>query len=393
MKRLFLTLALLIASTQTALAADIRLAWDPVDPAPTGYRIYQRTGGESYDYSTPLWEGPESTCMVTVPDGVESAFVARAYILEFCTAGAAGSKAYLITGDYFHLETMEYQAATIYLANDSSQGSGTSRMLYQQDRSVAWSNRTVGQLAAIGPSDDIVDDFVYLLSTQVDHWNTVRQSAGMNALGFLYSYQLESNVYGTGKLAPWMHHFWVATYGYLSDLEPLSSMTNLNAVRDHLYKIPVGMLGPNGTDYYCFNDASQYEMKVSATQTSDPADYYDSWGTVYEETTGSPNTSCANILDGSDSGVPTIATGYWANLLPAIAYAVEDGATGASDAWTRMTGATNFSTFESAGFDDAPVWGIYPRSIGEGGGSGEQSLSLSGGSRTISTGGSRSITW
>ncbi len=272
--------------------------------------------------------------------------------------GSGGYLAYLITGDYYHLETMEYQAALCYLVTSSSRGSGTSRVLRPvQTRGVAWANRTVGQLAAIGPSDDIVDDLVALLGTSASYWDTERQKAGQNQLGYLYTYEW----YDPGVISPWQQHFWIQTFGMLSDLEPLAGMTALNAVRDNFYKAAVGILGPNGTDYYCFTEASQYTLTVSSA-SNDPTSWYDSWGTVYEQTHGSPNTFCGNTVGGSSGGAPaSAATGYWGNLLPAIAYAVDDNATGASTAWSRLTGAADWSTIDSSGFDDVPNWGIVPR--------------------------------
>jgi len=32
-------------------------------------------------------------------------------------------------------------------------------------------------------------------------------------------------------------------------------------------------------------------------------------------------------------------------------------------AWSRLTGATNWSTLENSGFDNVPIWGIIPRVI------------------------------
>jgi hypothetical protein len=58
-----------------------------------------------------------------------------------------------------------------------------------------------------------------------------------------------------------------------------------------------------------------------------------------------------------------VPNGYWGNLMPAIAYAVDHGAPGASAAWARLTGASNWSVLASAGFDDIPIWGIVPRSF------------------------------
>jgi len=95
------------------------------------------------------------------------------------------------------------------------------------------------------------------------------------------------------------------------------------------------------------------------------ANYYDSWSTVYEQTIGSQNLSCGTSLQGSSGGDPAEAsTGYWGNLMPAIAQAVDHGATDAAAAWARLTSASNWNTVASSGFDDIPIWGIVPRGFG-----------------------------
>ncbi len=67
---IILIIAVLMASTQTAVFAatysvpettEIALAWDPNDPAPEGYRIYQRLEGQAYDYTQPVWTGTNAT--------------------------------------------------------------------------------------------------------------------------------------------------------------------------------------------------------------------------------------------------------------------------------------------------------------------------------------------
>ena len=78
----------LLTAPCLVLAADVTLAWDANDPAPTGYAIFQRdfaSGG--YDYANPIWptdgaDHQETTCTITVPDDVESAFVSRAYVKQ-----------------------------------------------------------------------------------------------------------------------------------------------------------------------------------------------------------------------------------------------------------------------------------------------------------------------
>jgi hypothetical protein len=276
--------------------------------------------------------------------------------------GSGGYLAYLITGDYYFLETMEDQSALCYLINSSSQGSGVTRIFGGQTRAVAWCTRTVGQLAGIAPSELVTNDYRDLLANNMSHWNSEANQAGQNLIGFLYSYELGNGTYGTGAVAPWQQNFWVQTFGYLSDLEPLSDMTSLNGARDFLYKSIVGILGPVGTSNYCYAQASVYTLTIASSNSGDPTSWYDSWGQVYQSTTGAANTSCGTSLQGSSGGDPaTASTGYWGNLLPAIAYAVDDGAPNASMSWSRLINAGNWSTLEQSGFDDTPMWGIVPR--------------------------------
>jgi len=75
---------MVLCSVAPALAAQATLAWDANQPAPTGYRLYQRLGGGTYDYTRPIWTGPGTTATLAIPDGAESYFVVRAYV----TAGS-----------------------------------------------------------------------------------------------------------------------------------------------------------------------------------------------------------------------------------------------------------------------------------------------------------------
>ena len=84
-----LTLAVSIASSNITIFAEtytvpqttqVTLAWDPNDPAPEGYRIFQRTEGQAYDYTQPVWQGSNTTTTVyTLEYNTTYYFVARAY--------------------------------------------------------------------------------------------------------------------------------------------------------------------------------------------------------------------------------------------------------------------------------------------------------------------------
>jgi len=85
-----LTLAVFIASSKSTIFAEtytvpqttqVTLAWDPNDPVPEGYRIFQRTEGQIYDYTQPVWQGSNTSCTVyNLEYDTMYYFVTRAYL-------------------------------------------------------------------------------------------------------------------------------------------------------------------------------------------------------------------------------------------------------------------------------------------------------------------------
>jgi hypothetical protein len=284
--------------------------------------------------------------------------------------GSGGYLAYLITGDYYHLETMQHQASVCYLCNTSGNGAGTSRKLMGQSRAMAWALRTVGQLAGIGPSDSVTSDYAALLSGNMAFWRgkLPDQFATQNPLGILYSYEMAQNGYGPGIAAPWQQNFAVQTLGFLSDIEPLADLTTLKLVRDYYYRWPAGLLGGDGPPNYCYTQAGAFNVKIAPgipPSDSDLSSCFTSWGAVFQNTFGAANGTCGVVLQGTSGSEPASAsTGYYGNLMPAIAYAVDHGAPGAAAAWARFSGASNWSTVENSGFGDIPIWGIVPKGFG-----------------------------
>jgi hypothetical protein len=75
-------LMVLVLASSAAKAGQVRLAWDSPGepPAPAGYRVFCHAEGQEYDYGSPAWEGPETTCVIAgLLSGVTYYFVARAY--------------------------------------------------------------------------------------------------------------------------------------------------------------------------------------------------------------------------------------------------------------------------------------------------------------------------
>ena len=75
-----IVLAMLWHLAVLAYGSSVRVCWDPNDPAPEGYRVYQRIAEQAYDYSAPVWQGPETSAVINGPAfGVTHYYVVRAY--------------------------------------------------------------------------------------------------------------------------------------------------------------------------------------------------------------------------------------------------------------------------------------------------------------------------
>jgi hypothetical protein len=276
-----------------------------------------------------------------------------------------GYTAYLLTGDYWHYETMLFNASLNYLARNNAIGSGLTRIITSETRGNAWVMRTNSQLAAVCPTGDAVcADYQTLLINNVTYWKNISTTLTAPGIGSVYEYGF-GYPSGAGVVAPWQQEFWDMSMGMGSDIEPLTDMTIYNQLRDYLYKFPVGILGDQ-TGFY-FTYGSIYNLQIGATNSTDPHNFYTTWKQCWDGSVAlglivSPVFD--NILKGDSGGLPAnAATGYWGNLMPAISYAVDHGAIGASAAWLRLTGASNWSVIDGAGFDDIPIWGIVPRTV------------------------------
>jgi hypothetical protein len=301
----------------------------------------------------------------------------------------AGYAAYLFTGDYFFYETMGFNVASMYFVNSAGGGSGTNRVILTQNRGVAEWMRSLGLMCAIAPTEGadaadaaIVEDYQAVLNRQASFYRTQIERPNQNQLGIPWLFSTGAwgpNAAGNddGTMAPWMTHYWVAYMGWVSDAEPVADMSNWNFVRDYMYRWPVGLLGSAGG--YCYTHGlSRYGVRVTSTSGTQfgvdvrtTAGFYNSFDQVWAGTIGGASSSCA--VPGTLQGGATLSQAAMYNsvspALVAIAYAVDHGATGAADAWTRLTTATNWSSVENGqaspyNFHDTPVFGIVPRGFG-----------------------------
>jgi hypothetical protein len=297
--------------------------------------------------------------------------------------GSGGYVAYLVTGDRWHYDTMGLQAALCYLSAGNSKGNGTSRLIQtHQTRGHAWELRTIGQYVAAArdthlQAGGIAAEYRTLLSTNYDSLNTIRQSGATQVWsGALYIYDFGGPTGNTtgwdypasagsphlGSIPPWQLDFVTMTHGMLSDLKPLTSMTNQNAVRDHHYKWIVGRMGISGAyqDYDGMRGAS-YGLRFATDGSG--ATCYQSWGEVFAVSYGAGNSVAGTARQGTSGSDPTNMVGdnYWAIANAALCYAVDHGATGASDAYLRLTSSDSWSANASSSWNNYPKWAFVPR--------------------------------
>lgn len=76
-------ICILAITIKLAMGAEVTLQWDANNPAPDGYRIYQRVKGADYNYEQWACDTKETSCTVAdLSPGVQYYFVARAYVAQ-----------------------------------------------------------------------------------------------------------------------------------------------------------------------------------------------------------------------------------------------------------------------------------------------------------------------
>lgn len=303
---------------------------------------------------------------------------------------SVGFMAYLLTGRYYFIDEVQFAATANYLGlNDVVRGHGLGYTVpvegVNQVRQAAWNTRTLMTACAITPDADTAmhSEYATAFTNTITKYYTQYVAQPNNPLGFIQSDpDYTGNLSGaqaaaaTGYMAPtWQHDFFTATIGWsLAAGLPISStaQTQLAGVFAYVAKSAVGRLGATstGTDFL-FTEAGAYFVCCAASHTPDwnggTGPWLTDWNQAYEITKRVMSFySAPAIFVESANTLHEISTppagGYFANLLPAIAYAVRHGAPGAAAAYARLTGATGWSDLTASFNDYSPVWGVRPLS-------------------------------
>lgn len=282
-----------------------------------------------------------------------------------------GYLAYLLTGWHYHAEETQFTATLIWLKqNDNTRqyAKGVIETITGANttRGAAWSLRTIAQAATATPdADPLRAQFVAMLDHNIEHYHGRYVATPNNPLGLVEPY----SDYVAGdpwESAIWMDDFFTAACGYLRELKSHtpSQQARLDAFLAWKYVSIVGRLGSGAAGSFNYRYAARYTVNYAPSATANfrtgVGTWYANWGAV-ATAMAIPAADGGNALMGDSGGsAASMSSGYWGNLQPALAYAVDHGAAGAADAYDRLVGASNF-TPNATQFNDTPEWGIKPR--------------------------------
>ena len=191
-------------------------------------------------------------------------------------------------------------------------------------------------------------------------------------VGVAFTVPTESVAYRVGddimKVPIWQEDFITGAVGYSLALGIALGAAEQTRLEDFFHwkaRSVTGRFGaPGVARTFHYADAAQYELAAAPSDTPDfvggTGPWYANWGAIYQATLGITNVaSPTDQLRGDSAMSFPSATGYWANLLPALSYAVRHHCVDADVALLRMERDPNWATFLGQ-LATAPVWGVVP---------------------------------
>jgi hypothetical protein len=265
---------------------------------------------------------------------------------------------YLVTGDYYYLEELQFWAMwNVFASNPGYREHNKGLLKSDQIRGQAWSLRTLGEAAYITPDDDpLKSHFTRILASNLDWYNrTYSNNPAANALGVLVNGYALGYKDKTG-LAPWQDDFFTAAVGHVAEL----GFTQAEPLLAWKARFPVErMVGKDS----CWVLGSIYAMVVRDSATSP---IYRSIGQAYKASSdgavagadcASPEMARALKLQvGEMVGYSASPAGFPSNMQPALAYAAGVSGKAGKDAWARFMARS-----VKPDYSKAPQFAIVPR--------------------------------
>jgi hypothetical protein len=350
---------------------------DETTGEPPLYSAYPRHGyGSAAPFSTKFLTAG-TTLFPTA--GTQPPNYAKSHAPQF------GYFAYLLTGRHSFRETVEFQAQVAHWACNSAhsffEGSriAVAGLDAYSPRGAAWAIRTfMAAIVCVPDSEPRAAQYRAQLGKTLAYYDV--HFTEQNALGVVQP----NSAYGGQEggytaIAGFQNNYFTiaSAWAYqlaghqLGDDRPRAE----RFVNWRMKQI-VGIMGTEGG--YCYRDAAVYapvyasEWKIDPSKNA-PAEFnasvYKTWREVYERTAlergwthDLDDCKLDNVLRGESGASPNVlakdTNSYWALTQAALAFAVDLGAPGSTDAWARLVNARNYNP---TGFRSLPEWGIVPR--------------------------------
>lgn len=314
--------------------------------------------------------------------GSNSAYGGRAYYSgqygtdwDISHGWIPGYVAYLLTGDWWHLEELQFVVKWVhYTSSVSYRGNATGLMVRNlQTRGTAWALRNCAMAAAITPDSD---------SERAAYCNAVgasltwMRSYHTNGLG-LFIEPDQAGWGDPGGQRTWMSDYVVGCVAWALDQKLLAGqqLADAQAVMNWCGAGLVQRMS-DGTNPNGWHWARQaYSPTVSSAafpQNQQQANLDANWGVSFQRWFGRANgTDLDNgVIYGGWTDERNLAAylaasswgaGYFEYAMNALAQCVNQGVPGAAAAFARITSASNYASCRNSLAND-PTWGVGPRS-------------------------------
>ena len=263
---------------------------------------------------------------------------------------------YLVTGDYYYLEELQFWAmANAFNGHPGYRENIKGLMIAEQTRGQAWALRTLSEAAYISPdSDKLKKQFETILTNNLDWYNNnYTNNPSANALGVL----TESIGYmDSTALAPWQDDFFTSAVGHASELG-FDKASNLL-----LWKAKFSISRMTGTGA-CWIDAAIYNLVV---RPSANAPVFNDIGTAYRAShTAEFNALACNSPAmaaalggqvGEMTGAAGMVEGIPSTMQPALAFSANAIPKEGASAWKVFINRTI-----KPDYSQGPQFAIIPR--------------------------------
>ncbi len=267
---------------------------------------------------------------------------------------------YLVTGDYYHLEELQFWANwNILQANPAYREHEQGLVKWEQVRGQAWSLRTLAEAAFITPdSHPLKRYFVEKVENNLRWYNEhLTNNPDANKLHFN---ERTPCPYSDGRgIAPWQDDFFTWAVGRTWELGFENALPLLQ------WKAGFQVLLMTSPDY-CWIFGSIYSLNVRDDRDSP---FYTTMAKVYEENVdpdvrslecgGAEMAAALDLEPGEMVGYSHSPEGYPSNLQIALAVAADSGLSGASDAWEQFDSRSVKPDRQRLA--DNPCFAILPR--------------------------------